>query len=542
VTASAPARADPPRAASSITGASPLTRFTIRRDRVRIVVWVVAIVLLVASTVGSIKGLYPTQSDLDTAARTSEDSAAAIVFNGPAQGLRTVGGQVAFQTGTFGMIVVGMMSLFVLGRLTRGEEEAGRTELLRSLPIGDRALPAAAMATVAGMCVVTGALVALTLIGLGLAVAGSVAFGLSFALFGLLMAALTLAAAQVTENTRVVYGIGGIVLGAAFVLRAVGDVGDGAISWLSPIGWAQKTRPFAGEQWWPFLVLVAATAVLVRLAVTLARRRDVGAGLVAPRPGRAVAAPSLGTPLGLATRLQRGSVIGWTAGLVMLAAAYGSIADSVNEFVKDNRNLSDIIAASGRGTLAEQYLAMSFRILALVAAGFAIQSALRMRSEETSGRGEQVLATPVPRLRFAWSHLTIAFGGSALVLALTGVTFGLVDAAITGDAGVIGQAVLGSVLFAAAVWVLVGFTMLLIGVVPRLATVLPWALLAVGFTIGFFGQLLDLPQWVVDLSPFQHVPQYPAAPLAALPLVLLLALGAGLTTLGLAGLHRRDFG
>ena len=150
----------------------------------------------------------------------------------------------------------------------------------------------------------------------------------------------------------------------------VGDIGDGTLSWLSPIGWAQKTRPFAGEQWWPFLVIVGATAVARLGRGRCSRRAATSApGWSRRAPVAPHAAPSLGSPLGLATRLQRGSVIGWSAGMVVLAVAYGSITDSINDFVKDNKALTDIIAAQGHGTLVEQYLAMSFRILALVAAG-----------------------------------------------------------------------------------------------------------------------------------------------------------------------------
>jgi polyether ionophore transport system permease protein len=389
--------------------------------------------------------------------------------------------------------------------------------------------------------VVTGGLVTVALLGFGLPAAGSIAFGLSFTLLGLLLAAFTLVAAQVSENTRVVYGLGGLVLGAAFVLRAIGDIGDGTISWLSPIGWAQKTRPFAGERWWPFLVVVGATGLLAWLALILSRRRDLGAGLVAPRAGRARAGASLGSPLGLAVRLQRGSLIGWSAGLAVLAVAYGSITESINDFVEDNETLTDIIAAQGQGTLVEQYLAMSFRILALVAAAFAIQSALRIRSEETSTHAEQVLATPVSRTRWATSHLTIAFGGTLVVLFLLGAAFGVSDASVTGDPGAIWRSLLGSLAFAPAVWVLVGLSAAIVGLAPG-ATMLPWLALAGCFVIGMFGQLLDLPPSIQDLSPFQHVPQYPATDLRALPLIALTALAAGLTALGLAGLRHRDIG
>ena len=154
---------------------------------------------------------------------------------------------MAFQTGAIGIVVVALMNLLMIGRLTRGEEEAGRLELLRSLPVGRHAASSAAILTVAGMDVIVGVLATLTLLTQGLPTMGSLVFGLSFLLSGLLFAGVAMVAAQVSENTRVVYGIAGAVLGAAFVLRAVGDIGDGTVSWFSPIGWAQKARPFAAS-------------------------------------------------------------------------------------------------------------------------------------------------------------------------------------------------------------------------------------------------------------------------------------------------------
>jgi ABC-2 type transport system permease protein len=225
----------------------------------------------------------------------------------------------------------------------------------------------------------------------------------------------------------------------------------------------------------------------------------------------------------------------------MLAVAYGSITDSINEFVEDNKTLTDIVAAQGQGTLVEQYLAMSFRILALVAAAFALQAALRIRSEETSGNAESVLATPVSRARWASGHLAVAFGGTLVVLFLIGAAFGLSDAAVTGDTGAIWRSLVGSLAFAPAVWVLIGLSAGIVGLAPR-ATVVPWAALAGCFVIGMFGQLLDLAPSIQDLSPFQHVPQYPATELRVLPLLALAALAAGLTALGLTGLRHRDIG
>ncbi len=122
-----------------------------------------------------------------------------------------------------------------------------------------------------------------------------------------------------------------------------------------------------------------------------------------------------------------------------------------------------------------------------------------------------------------------------------GLTFGVSDAAVTGDAGAIGQAVVTAVLFVPAVWLLVGLTTTLIGLVPR-ATALAWAALGACLVIGMFGQLLDLASWVQDTSPFQHVPRYPAGDIQVVPLAVLVAIAAALTIVGLVGLQRRDIG
>src|SRR5664279_5052780 len=165
---------------TSLTGTVALTRFILRRDRVRILAWIVALVALAALTTVGIEGLFPTQAALDQTAAATEHNAAAIAFNGPAQDLNTVGGQVAFQFGAWGMVLVALMSIFMLGRLTRGEEEAGRLEVVRSLPVGIHANTLAAALTVAAMNLAVGGLAAAVLIAQGLPAAGSVTFGLSF--------------------------------------------------------------------------------------------------------------------------------------------------------------------------------------------------------------------------------------------------------------------------------------------------------------------------------------------------------------------------
>jgi ABC-2 type transport system permease protein len=525
---------------SELTGTAVLTRVILRRDWVRILVWIGAIALLVILTAASVKGLYPTQADLDQAAAATHGNASAIALNGPDQGLDTLGGQVAFQVGVLGLIAVALMSMFVVGRETRAEEEAGRLELVRAMAVGRHAPTAAALVVAAGMNVAVGALVTLGLLSQGLPVAGSLVFGVSSCALGLAFAGVATVAAQVTENTRVVYGISGAVLGVAFVLRAAGDIGDGTLSWFSPIGWAQKSRPFAGERWWPLLIAAGFTVGLVAVAGALAAGRDVGAGLVPPRPGPRAAAPGLGRPLGLALRLQRGSVIGWSAGLFLTGVAYGWVANNVEDFAGDNATMRDMFTRAG-ASLTDSYLSVTLLLMALIATGYALQSALRLRSEETGLRAEPVLATPVSRRRWAASHLAVALAGSVIVLAAGGLGAGLSYGIASGDLGQAPRLLGAALAYTPALWLLAGLATALFGLVPRGAAA-AWAALAACFVIGLLGQVLNVPAWVNDLSPFQHTPQLPAADPAIAPLAILAAIAAALTWAGLTAFRRRDVG
>jgi ABC-2 type transport system permease protein len=521
------------------TGTGILARFALRHDRVRILVWIASLVLLVLVTAASTKGLYPTQADLDKAAAVSQGNSAAIAFNGPPVGLDTLGGQVAFQVGAFGLTMVGLMTLLMTSRLTRGEEEGGQVELIRSMPVGRYAPTAAAAVVVVGLNVAVAALATAVLLSQGLPVAGSLALGASFLAIGLVFVAITAVTAQVTDNARVTSGLAGAVLGAAFVVRAAGDVGGGTWSWLSPIGWAQKVRPYAGEAWWTLAVPLLVGGALLTLAVALASRRDFGGGLVPPRPGPATADPALGRPLGLTIRLLRATAFWWTFGLLVTGIVYGSIAKTVGDFVNDNDAIKDFIARSGAGDIVDAYLSTTVLILALVGAGYAVQASLRARSEETALRTEHVLATGVSRDRWLGSHLIVAVGGSALVLAAGGLGVGVTYGIAVGDVGQVPRLVAAALAYLPAVWVLVGLTAAIYGVAPRWSP-LAWAVVTLCFVIGFFRQLLDLPQWMADVSPFEHTPLVPAARLDLVPLVVLAGLAAVLTTVGLAGFRHRD--
>jgi ABC-2 type transport system permease protein len=523
---------------TTLANIGTLIRFVVRRERLRIPVYLLVMVALIASTAAQSEELYPTQAERNEYAATVAGNPGLIAMVGPAYGVTNVGGDVAWQWGAFGGVVAALMSMFVVGRHTRAEEQSGRSELVRASVVGRNAPTAAALVVVVAANVILGALIALTMMGFDQPAAGSIAFGASLAGVGLLFAGVAVVAVQVSQSTSGAYGIVGAVIGASYMLRAAGDVGNGTLSWLSPIGWGQSMRPFADERWWPLLLLLVFGAALVVAGFALLGRRDDGAGLVAPRPGPPVARPALTRPLGFALRLHRGALIGWAAGLFLGGLSIGLTGQDADSILGDSQQVDDIFARAG-GSLVDNYLAVSLLSMALIGTGFAIQAVLRMRSEEAAGRLEPLLATALARPRWAAGHIAMAVAGTILVLAACGLGAGIADAIASDDAGRLPLLLGSSLALAPAVWVLVGVAVALFGLVPRAASG-AWGVLAACFLLAYLGPLLSLPDWVMDLSPFTHVPLLPAADLSIAPLAALTAIAAALTALGLVGFRRRD--
>jgi ABC-2 type transport system permease protein len=298
-------------------------------------------------------------------------------------------------------------------------------------------------------------------------------------------------------------------------------------------------RPYAGERWWVLLLPVVATAALTVGAYALVAHRDLGAGLLPDRPGPATG--RLGGPLALAWRLQRGSVAGWAAAFGLGGLLFGSIAGNVSGLLDSPQSRDLITKLGGEKGLTDAFLATEFGVLAVIAAAYGVQAALRLRAEEASLRAEPVLATAVSRLRWAGSHLTVALAGTALLLGCAGLGAGLARWIDTGDAGQLGRMVGDGLLQAPAGWVVVGIVTVAFGLVPR-AVVAGWVALVAFLLLGELGPLLKLTQPVMDVSPFTHLPKLPGVAVAAAPLLWLTAVAAALLAVGLAGLRRRDIG
>jgi ABC-2 type transport system permease protein len=526
---------------SAGAGTGVLLRFMLRQERRGLPWWLLGSGLLLGFQSVASQDLYGTPEALADLRQTMTGNAAIIAMSGPERLLDTIGGEVVFEVFSFLAIVVGLMNMFLVGRHTRTDEETGRGELIRSTRIGRHA-PLAAALGVAGLANVAVALVVfVSAAGTGLPVGGSVLLGAATAGVGVAFAGLTAVAVQVFENPRSVYGAVGAAIGAAFVLRAAGDIGNPVFSWLSPIGWGQRTFPYAGDRWWPLLLPLTAGAVLIAVALALLDRRDFGEGLLPYRRGRATASWALGSPLGLAWRLQRGSLIGWTAGLLMLGVAYGSFTNSIEEYVADNPEIAEFLPG-GAADVVDSYLSLTMLISAVLTSASGVAGAMRARHEETSGRAEPVLATKTSRWSWLAGHVIVALAGSAVVLAAAGFGHGLSYGIAISDLGEIPRLTAAALVQLPAVWLVVVVAVLGIGWLPRAAALVAWVAVGYCAVIAMFADSFNLPDWFRQASPFIHTPEAPLETVTAAPLLVVGGLAAVILAVGFLGFHRRDFG
>ncbi|MEW1682839.1 ABC transporter permease [Streptomyces sp. NPDC093594] len=529
---------------NALAGTRTLIRFALRRDRVRLPVWVLALTLATLMTADSLGTLYSDPEDRANAV-ASVDSPAGLAMSGPRHYLVDdgLGSILAHQMLGFTAVLVGLMSVLIVTRHTRAEEETGRAELVRSAVVGRHAHLAAALSVAALANLVLALLLAVGLTGLGLEgvdAGGSLVYGVAHAGAGLVFAGVAAVTVQVTAHTRGASGFALAAIGVAYVLRAAGDSGDGdVLSWLSPVGWAQRSYPYVDDRWWPPALCLVCAAACAAAGFALSTRRDVGAGLRAEKLGRPRATAALTTPVGLALRLHRGMLAGFGAGLFLMGAMYGAILGDAEDMLAGVDEIEEALDRIGGADVVESFASMVMIVLAVVASVYVVLAALRPRSEETAGRAEPLLATGLSRARWAGGHLAVALGGGTAVLALAGLGFGLAGAASTGDIGLLPELLGAALVYAPALWVTAGVAAVLFGWFPR-AMRAAWIVPVFAFVVGYLGQILRFPAWAEDLSPFGHVPRLPADDLAPAPLLLLTCVAAGLVWLGLAGFRRRD--
>ncbi len=247
----------------------------------------------------------------------------------------------------------------------------------------------------------------------------------------------------------------------------------------------------------------------------------------------------LTSPLGLALRLQRTSIIAWLIGMLVLGASYGSILVDLEGFLSSNDILGQMLPTAEDMSLTERFVSMLMTILSIIGTIPTLMFVLRLNGEEKRNRTENLLAAAVSRSRIIGSYTLIGVVSAPLIQLMS--ILGLWSAAeVVMDEMIPFLTFLkAGLVHVPAMWILVGIAVLLIGYLPGLAG-LTWAYLGYAFFVVYLGDMLKLPDWMSYLSPFGHVPQIPMEEINTARLAVLVLIAVLLVTAGLIGYYKRD--
>jgi ABC-2 type transport system permease protein len=535
-----------------------LTRFILRRERVTSVIWILLLVVFTMVLAPGMSAMFP-DADARNNFAESFNNPLMVSMMGPIYGADnyTPGAMYGGLMLLWYIIAVGIMNIFFVIRHSRADEERGRAEVVRSLPVGRLAGIHAVMLAVV---FVNAALGLLT--GLGLAVmgvetidfAGSMVYGLATFSAGLIFAAISALFAQLSSSTGGAIGLSTLALGVSYMIRAAGDaqtpVND-YISCLSPLGLAQRSQVFVENRIWPSLTIIAGAVVISAIAYKLCAMRDLGQGFIPARPGRRDAGGYLGSSFGLSWRLLRTPIIVWVLVLFALGASYGSVVADIDGFIGDSPEYLQVIGIpeeviefmtdAEKAKVIVEYFGMFVTVMmTLICFVPSINAAMKARAEEKDHRAEHILSRSVGRVKYLSGYVIWAFVSSVLMQLSTAAGLYFTTEAVTEvNPFAPGDLFTAFLAYLPAAWVMIGAAVFMIGLLPKAAGAL-WGFYGfVAFT-SFIGGMLDLPNWLNSLSPMHHIPRIPLEELTLLPLAVLTVIAAALTAAGLVFYGKRD--
>jgi len=512
---------------SPFTGIPSLLRLALHRDRVRLSVWIAILTLMMVYAPNTVKLAYPEEPQRLARVNLLK-TPAGMILGGPMFGVNEtdLGVMMANELMLTLIVAASILSMLTVVRHTRAEEESGAAELVLSSVVGRHARTYAALIFVGAVNTILAVTMTVAMASTGFRIADTAAMCLGVTGVAMVFGAVAAVTAQLWRQARTATGAAMASLALAVLIRGIGDVinnSGSALSWFSPIAWAQQMRAFVDLRWWPFAGLAVLTIGLMTLAAWLESRRQYDDANI-PSTGEHPNARPIKTVFGLHITLQRGQTIGWSVGLFLAGLAFGSMTRSLLDAAKGNPVLARVLTAQGNDGV---YTTMT-QFLAAAATAYVVGAVLRVYTDEELGLGEAVLARAVSRWRWLLTAVASALVGSIVLMFVAGLGNGLGAGITLGEPETIVRLTLAGLAYVPAMAVLAGVAAL---AVAMRRTWIGW--LAVTFVVVslYLGALLRLPRWLIDLSPVGRTTAPSHYPVVALTVMVVvaaaLALAAG---------------
>jgi ABC-2 type transport system permease protein len=498
------------------------------------------------ATAAAYAATFPTESSRREAAALVGGDAAIRVLLGPVDDIATVGGYLVYKNFVFLTLVGAVWGLLAATRLLRGEEDAGRAQLVLAGAVRpSRATAAALVALALAVAVVFTGTAALTLLAardpaLGLGSRATLLYAASLVIAPAVFAAVGAVTSQLARSRRQATALGLTVLAAAFAVRMVADAGTGTrwLHWATPFGWTELVRPFTADDAWPLLPAALTVLALGAAAIVLSDRRDTGEGILGTGDDRPPRAAGLSSVTGLALRLELPVLLAWCAGAAATGALTGVFLELTAGGMPDS--LQDNLGRYGvTGSPTDQFLGVVFLLIGTVVALLPAGQVGAAAEEETSGRLVHVLARPVPRRTWLLGRIVVT--GAAVVAAALLGGFGVWLAAGLRGFRLDLLTLLGAGLnVVPTALVCLGAGAVVLAVAPRAAGPSVYAVVVWSVFADLVAPLVPGAAWLGNLSVFHAMALFPGEPVSAAKLVALTVTGVLLCVAAVALVAHRD--
>lgn len=517
----------------------------IRRDWKKVAIWIIALGLFAAAFVPAFEELAKEEGLIGMYETLQNPAMTAMVGSTPVESAHdyTLGAMYSHEMLLFCCLFAMIISVLHMVSHTRKEEDLGVTELIRSFQIGRQANSFAAMVEIMMINIILAVFIGGVMICFGadtITGEGAFLFGLSIGIAGILGAALALLMAQIMPVSSAATGSSLAIIGLLYIARAGTDVSNPELSMMNPLAWTYLTYPFTENNWFPLLYALIFSLVIVVIAFTLEGARDMGAGYLPEKEGRATAKNSLLSVRGLFLKRNKGVIISWFIGLVVMGAAYGSIYGDMQAFLESNEIIEQMFKEAG-ATIEESFTGTIMVVLIALVSILPIVIINKLFTEENRQFLSQLYTTKLTRRKLYWTNVALAIISGMIGVLLIAISLGgTAITVIEGDStlSLSNYLAIGLNLFPVVLF-FTSLVALALGWAPKLGKVV-YIYLAYSFLLSYFSGLLDLPKWLLNTAIQNWIPEMPMEDFNLTIFMSITIISIALMVFGYLGYNRRD--